>query len=859
MAKKTNAPEIPFYRYLHYYYQTNRGMIRNNYKQLTKKFLDFNDPSNAGAFLRRPQFEALEMYVFLKEYLDNRHLYELFNDWYNTTGVFEGRKSYSVGEKEQGSLFEEYSLDQYKEVFKEYEAVKQVYPNYIFALTMGTGKTLLMATSIFYEFLLANKFPKEKAYCHNALIFAPDKTVLQSLKEIITFDKSKVIPPEYRNWIETNVKFHFLDDTGTTLTTMDKSDFNIIISNTQKVILKRKNKTDNATGKLFHGDADRYRAIQANKDYEDLLQLEVDNEESLTSNQRFSKLIRLPQLGIYVDEAHHAFGSQLENDMLGRTETSLRKTINQLALNLDQAGTHVVACYNYTGTPYVKDRLLPEVVYACGLNEAIKSRYLKKVMVTGYTNSKTQDFIKITINDFWEKYGSARYEGMLPKIAFFASTIEELEKELRPAVEKVLTKLDIPHDKILVNVGDAKLTTNDDIREFINLDRPDSNKQFILLVNKGKEGWNCRSLFGVGLYRQPKSKIFVLQATMRCLRSITEAQQTGRVYLSEDNMKILEDELQENFRLTIEDLNKTSQESQSVQVRPVEPPRKVKFKRISKLYKVIEKKNPVKDGLNYSTIDPERYKIKGTTKSLEDIKTTKGETKDYTVTKENTEYSAYTLIAEITRYFNKSPVDVDAYLSSLPGGIEELLVKVNQYNEIIYDWLVPELFKRFYELKEYKEEEEHEVELVKKPAGKDYYEITAKPELTCRINDSAYIDYKTKSFHLDHYCFDSKPEKELFWKLLQDDKIKEVYFTGMLTHGQSDFYISYVDPISHTLRSYFPDFLVMNEDGSYTIMEVKADYMVDDAVVKAKAEYARIHAAASGMEYRMVKASEVGK
>lgn len=859
MAKKTTAPEIPFYSYLEYFYQTNRGMIRNNYKQLTKKFLDFNDPSNAGAFLRRPQFEALEMYIFLKEYLDNRHLHELFHDWYNKTGLFEGRKEYSMGEKEQGSLFEEYSLDQYKEVFKEYEAVKQVYPNYIFALTMGTGKTLLMATSIFYEFLLANKFPKEKTYCHNALIFAPDKTVLQSLKEIITFDKSKVIPPEYRNWIETNVKFHFLDDSGSTLTTMDKSDFNIIISNTQKVILKRKNKTDNATGKLFHGDADRYRAIQANKNYEDLLQLEVDNEESLTSNQRFSKLIRLPQLGIYVDEAHHAFGSQLENDMLGRTETSLRKTINQLALNLEQAGTHVVACYNYTGTPYVKDRLLPEVVYACGLSEAIKSRYLKKVMVTGYTNTKTQDFIKIAVTDFWEKYGSERYEGMLPKIAFFASTIEELEKELRPAVEKVLSKLDISHDKILVNVGDAKLTSNDDIREFINLDRPDSDKQFILLVNKGKEGWNCRSLFGVGLFRQPKSKIFVLQATMRCLRSITEAQQTGRVYLSEDNMKILEDELQENFRLTIEELNRTSQESKSIQVRPVDPPRKVKFKRISKLYKVIEKNDPVKDGLNYSTIDPERYKIKGTTKSLEDIKTTKGETKDYTVTKENTEYSAYTLIAEITRYFNKSPVDVDAYLSSLPGGIEELLVKVNQYNEIIYDWLVPELFKRFYELKEYKEEEEHEVELVKKPVGKDYYDVTAKPELTCKISDSAYIDYKTKSFHLDHYCFDSKPEKELFWKLLQDNKIKEVYFTGMLTHGQSDFYISYVDPISHTLRSYFPDFLVMNEDGSYTIMEVKADYMVDDAVVKAKAEYARIHAAASGMEYRMVKASEVGK
>lgn len=856
MAKKTTAPEIPFYSYLYYFYQTNRGMIRNNYKLLTKKFLDFNDPSNAGAFLRRPQFEALEMYIFLKEYLDNRHLFEIFYDWYNKTGLFKDRKTYSIGEKAQGSLFEDHTLEQYEEVFKEFETVKQVYANYIFALTMGTGKTLLMATSIFYEFLLANKFPKDKRFCHNALVFAPDKTVLQSLKEIITFDKSRVIPPEYLNWLESNVKFHYLDDSGSILTTMDKSDFNIIISNTQKVILKRNKKDDTATLKLFKDTQERYRAIQANKEYNDLLQLDIDTEESLTSNQRFSKLIRLPQLGIYVDEAHHAFGSQLERDMIGKSETSLRTTINQLALNLEQAGTHVVGCYNYTGTPYVKDRLLPEVVYACGLNEAIKSRYLKKVMVTGYTNTKNQDFIKIAINDFWERYGAERYEGMLPKVAFFAATIEELDKELRPAVEKVLTKLNISHDKILVNVGDPKLTSNDDIRDFINLDTVTSDKQFILLVNKGKEGWNCRSLFGVGLFREPRSKIFVLQATMRCLRSITEAQQTGRVYLSEENMKILEAELQENFRLTIDELNRTSQAAEPLQVRPVDPSRKIKFKRTNRLYRLIEKKEITKDKLNIDSIDLDKYKIKGTTKNLEDIKNTKGETKDYSEVKENTEFTGLTLVAEITRYLNKSPVELENYLSLVEGDLSELLLKVSQYNEIIYDWLIPELFKRFYELREYKEEEEREVELVKKPVGKDYYDVTAKPDLTCKLSDSECVEYKTKSFHLDHYCFDSKPEKKLFWKLLKDDKIKEVYFTGMLTHGQSDFYISYVDPVSHSLRSYFPDFLVKNDDDSYTIMEVKADYMIEDEVVKAKAEFARVLATASGMDYKMVKASE---
>ena len=42
-------------------------------------------------------------------------------------------------------------------LFKQMKKYKEAYPNYIYALTMGLGKTILMATCIFYEFLLANK------------------------------------------------------------------------------------------------------------------------------------------------------------------------------------------------------------------------------------------------------------------------------------------------------------------------------------------------------------------------------------------------------------------------------------------------------------------------------------------------------------------------------------------------------------------------------------------------------------------------------------------------------------------------------------------------------------------------------
>lgn len=124
-------------------------------------------------------------------------------------------------------------------------------PNYIYALTMGLGKTILMATCIFYEFLLAKKYPKDKRFCHNALVFAPDKTVLESLREIMTFDKTKVVPPEYARVLDQNIKFHFLEGTGITLHTIDDSDFNIVISNNQKIIVKKKRKADTPADILF--------------------------------------------------------------------------------------------------------------------------------------------------------------------------------------------------------------------------------------------------------------------------------------------------------------------------------------------------------------------------------------------------------------------------------------------------------------------------------------------------------------------------------------------------------------------------------------------------------------------------------
>lgn len=848
--------DFTFFTYLRTFYIKNRGRIRNHFRDLSKKFLDFNNPES-GTFMWEPQFEALEMYVFLKEYLDNRHVHQIFADWHAKQNGFEGRSNIGM---EQGLLFGDLDTDKYERTFNYIrKSGIRNYPNYIFALPMGTGKTILMATCIFYEFLLANKFPKDQKYCHNALVFAPDKTVLQSLKEIQTFEMKKVVPPEYVNFLSNHIQFHFLEEAGVSLSTMDRSQFNIIISNTQKIILRKQHTEKSPSERLFKAETPAHQSKSVYDEAADLYDFDaLENEDDLTTNQRFQKLTRLEQLGIFVDEAHHAFGSKLATDMgLKKSKTSLRLTIDELAASLKEAGTHVCACYNFTGTPYVGQQILPEVVYGYELKEAIDKAFLKKVRLHSYENPKSEEFVKLVIKHFWENHGEQRHEGMLPKLALFAPTIDELQDELRPAVESALIARGIPTDRILVNVGDDKITSNDELRRFRNLDKPASEDQFILLVNKGKEGWNCRSLFGVALYRKPRSKIFVLQASMRCLRKIGDGQQTGHVYLSEENAEILRDELQQNFRVSIEEIQNTGIEKVNYKVKVNKPPVKVKLMRIRKTHQLVEKQPQNGLYLQLDQVDTEKYRI--IEKEYEGLESSQPvQTEDRTEVREQRTFSQLTLSAEIARYLNRSPLEIEDILTNTHEGMDEILRNVNEFNQLLYDEIIPRLFNALYDLKEDEFHEPEEIELVKEPK-EGHYTVRAHPDLVVTDDAPEGKNYKHKSFHLNTYAFDSKPERALFWSLLTEGKVKEVYFTGMLTHGQSDFYIQYIDPESHAVRRYYPDFLVQKDDHSWVIVEVKGDNKIDDEIVQAKAAAAQQRASASQMSYKIIKGSKANK
>ena len=843
-----------FHEQLWHYHSVNRGKIRSRYNDLTRKFLAYNDSEeNPDAFLRRPQFEALEMYVFIKEFMGNPQVYQMFDDWRNRRDNFSDASYYSVSKGGQIRMFDDLAEKQTDILFKQMKKYRESYPNYIYALTMGLGKTILMATCIFYEFLLAKKYPKDKRFCHNALVFAPDKTVLQSLREIMTFDKTKVVPPEYARVLDANIKFHFLDETGTVLHTIDDSDFNIIISNTQKIIVKKKRKEVTAAQTLF-GSGSLLSTVYGEDDGDG----DAWDDTTLMDNQRFKKLCRLPQLGVYVDEAHHLFGADLEKQIRsgGANKTSLRDTINLLA-----EYTSIVACYNYTGTPYVKNQLLPEVVYAYGLRESIWNGFLKDADPIGYGNVKSEEFLKAVVTTFWERYGGKTYDGLNPKLAIYAAGVEEAANEVCPALERILAELGIPATSILLNVGDPKYTKDEDIRYFNNLDVPGTEgneKQFIILVEKGKEGWNCRSLFGVALFRSPKSKIFVLQATMRCLRAITDERLTATVFLSKENFDTLDDELHKNFNMEIKEIkNPSSTDRHKYQVRVLPPPRTVTLKRVWHEYSLHEKEYSDPVDFKLTGADLSKYRsVMYEGDSLARDTTVKEKTVDYL--QNNMKYSAFSLAGEIARYLNISCILASRILRESVDGLDVVLDAVNYYNAVLDDYIIPAVFHALFEVTSELRTEDKELVLLREPKDAGYYEFSAKDDLVLTHHYPGFTPEQVKkSFHADTYCFDSAPEKECFMQYITSGKVQEVYFTGMFTSNQGDLSVHYYDSESGRIRQYYPDFLAKMADGSYQLIEVKGDNKIDDIVVKAKQAAAEEMAVASGVKYLMYPGSVV--
>lgn len=186
-------------------------------------------------FLRKPQKEALETYIYLKEIHKNKSLADIYLSIIDPKILREKlctneeiSDMLDMEKSERDSIVRQKLIDLMGD---------DDYANQVYALTMGTGKTVLMTVFMLYDIVLSYYYPNSHLFAKNFLVFAPDKTIIHSLKEIKDFDYTNVIPAEFHNAL-LQIKYHYLEDTKQKLGLSEGSNYNIIITNSQKIIVK---------------------------------------------------------------------------------------------------------------------------------------------------------------------------------------------------------------------------------------------------------------------------------------------------------------------------------------------------------------------------------------------------------------------------------------------------------------------------------------------------------------------------------------------------------------------------------------------------------------------------------------------
>ncbi len=762
-------------------------------------------------FLHEPQIEALETYIYLKEIEGNKHSLEVFRSSFENELEF--LRALGVSDKEALELAFDKKKDEKIQDILEEKFGGSDYANQVYALTMGSGKTILMATMMLYDFVLSFHHPEDERFAKNILVFAPDTTIIDSLKEIKTFDYSKVLPKGYRN-IVFNIKYHYLESTDTPLIPI--GNYNIIVSNSQKIILKRRN-TESPTKSLF-GEKNKIA-------------------RQMTENSRLSAIRQLERLSIFVDEAHHSYGKTMDAE-LKRT----RETIEYIHGNKP-----LVSVVNLTGTPYVQNKMIADVVYHFGLKSGIEKGILKQVRILDYGNVREEKFVEEVVETFLTEYGEKRLEGRLPKIAFYAASIADLRGDgrtqgLKQIVEKILARKGFALDKVLEYHTEAE--ENKD--EFQKLDTADSKKQFVFLVGKGTEGWNCRSLVACALYREPKSTIFVLQSSTRCLRSIGDNSTVARIFLSKANYQILDRELKNNFDTSVAELSAQDQKTIDHELK-IEKRKTVKVKKVLKeivAAKTVDVANLKIDFKKFKPSEYQSYVSEGGI-FMNEGRAGYKEARAVRKMKEENNFTFYEVTEIINRRTHLSCSIIESIVAGSGKTREEFVKDANKTPALIA-FTVQEILDKAYQYDWREETIEEELELTKLYPFKISVQRGKNTLVVYREQEEEDGQKSRIGFHINPYNFDSGDEKDLFRYLRDyldaDEAIIDIYFTGGVVDAiHNDFYFDYWNPERQCYARYFPDFLVETSKGRYLVVEVKSnaektDYEANQKTYKGKNE-----------------------
>lgn len=516
--------------------------------------------------LRDAQIEALKVYLWLKCVCDNKPLVEVFKERYpDTEGdslttllvhiaqELENKKLEKFAQSASSQELEGFFVD----LFGGYNHISNV----LLSLPMGAGKTFVMASMIYID-LYFNLNNADDRFAKNFLIFAPSglkSSVVPSLRSIERFDPTWILPADIATQIKKQIKFVVLDVAKTA-----KKSNRIENPNARKV-QECLNQAD-PSGYVFVTNAEKVILDKVVDDpNEGTLFEKTDDEKSLQENELRHKLAQVPKLAVLIDEVHH----------IQKDENKLKFVINN---QFNKGNT--INIIGFTGTPYFKRKLtagsltlnldqIPSTIYHYELKNGVRN-FLKQPIIKSFS-SHTETIVRSALEDFYAKFYDKTYQdGRKPKLAIYCANIERLEEEVLPLVLNFYAEKGLDSSEVFKYYGESKksksgkaytLDKEADL-EFSKLDTPYSTKRVILLVQIGKEGWDCQSLTGIVLSGEGDSpKNMVLQTSCRCLREVDDAEaETGLIYLNQANYRHLEKELGDKHKITIKEFEAGKEE-----------------------------------------------------------------------------------------------------------------------------------------------------------------------------------------------------------------------------------------------------------------------------------------------------------
>lgn len=393
------------------------------------------------------------------------------------------------------------------------------------------------------------------------LILAPSglkSSIVPSLRSIQNFEASWLFPPDTAANLKRLIKFEVLDEQKSA----KKSN---VIKNPNAFKINQHFEGGTMMGLVAVTNAEKVILDRWDENDKDPSFLSDDERRQLAVANELRMMIgKMPYLSIFIDEVHHASDGEIK----------LRQVVTGWATE-SESFCNVLG---FSGTPYlekaekvtlggsfdIKNTNITNVVYYYPLIEGIDN-FLKRPEVK-FTDNDMLTIVSQGVREFLDKYKDTSYaNGTQAKLAIYCGQISTLEEEVYPLVSEIVSGYGMNPAEVVLKRHKGNSSSKAGVKKyaepegsgaaFATLDSPTSKIRIVLLVQIGKEGWDCKSLTGVVLPHEgacPKN--MVLQTSCRCLRQVTRGErEKALIWMNKWNADKLNKELKQQQNITLQE------------------------------------------------------------------------------------------------------------------------------------------------------------------------------------------------------------------------------------------------------------------------------------------------------------------